>query len=240
MAALRRLAAGYDRLNTTRPVLTKSLTSSLMLGASDIVCQKLVPSPHDAPGGGLDVQRAARMASWGLLVNGPIGHLWYLGLERMVRVQGALAIAAKVAIDQLVWTPPLTALFFTYEGCLQGETLDEAKGCAAEKLWPTLKANWVVRRPRQSSFCDVNHRRSTIPLSRAWQVWPVVHLCTFSVVPLNYRVLWVNCANFVWSGFLSMQAHSGESPGKAMTELTPTPSAKKAHPRRSQSVAPKV
>ena len=159
MAALRRLAAGYDRLNTTRPVLTKSLTSSLMLGASDIVCQKLVPSPHDA-GGGLDVQRAARMASWGLLVNGPIGHLWYLGLERMVRIQGALAIAAKVAIDQLVWTPPLTALFFTYEGCLQGETLDEAKGCAAEKLWPTLKANWVVRRPRQSSFCDVNHRRS--------------------------------------------------------------------------------
>ena len=148
MAALRRLAAGYDRLNTTRPVLTKSLTSSLMLGASDIVCQKLVPSPHDA-GGGLDVQRAARMASWGLLVNGPIGHLWYLGLERMVRIQGALAIAAKVAIDQLVWTPPLTALFFTYEGCLQGETLDEAKGCAAEKLWPTLKANWVVRRPRQ-------------------------------------------------------------------------------------------
>ena len=166
MAALRRLAAGYDRLNTTRPVLTKSLTSSLMLGASDIVCQKLVPSPHDAPGGGLDVQRVARMASWGLLVNGPIGHLWYLGLERMVRLQGALAIAAKVAIDQLVWTPPLTALFFTYEGCLQGETLDEAKGCAAEKLWPTLKANWVVRRPRQSSFCDVNHRRSHLSFAR--------------------------------------------------------------------------
>ena len=80
-----------------------------------------------------------------------------------------------------------------------------------------------------------------IPLLRAWQVWPAVHLCTFSVVPLNYRVLWVNCANFVWSGFLSMQAHSrGEGAGKAMTELTPTPSAKKAHPRRSQSVAPKV
>ena len=69
----------------------------------------------------------------------------------------------------------------------------------------------------------------------------MVHLCTFSVVPLNYRVLWVNCANFVWSGFLSMQAHSGEGAGKAMsTELTPTPAAKKAHPRRSQSVAPKV
>ena len=240
MAALRRLAAGYDRLNTTRPVLTKSLTSSLMLGASDIVCQKLVPSSHDASGG-LDVQRAARMASWGLLVNGPIGHLWYLGLERMVRIQGALAIAAKVAIDQLVWTPPLTALFFTYEGCLQGETLDEAKGCAAEKLWPTLKANWVVRRPRQSRASVMSIIAVPIPVSRAWQVWPVVHLCTFSVVPLNYRVLWVNCANFVWSGFLSMQAHSsGEGPGKAMTELTPTPADKKAHPRRSQSVAPKV
>ena len=240
MAALRRLAAGYDRLNTTRPVLTKSLTSSLMLGASDIVCQKLVPSPHDATGGGLDVQRAARMASWGLLVNGPIGHLWYLGLERMVRVQGALAIAAKVAIDQLVWTPPLTALFFTYEGCLQGETLDEAKGCAAEKLWPTLKANWVVRRPRQSSFCDANHRRSHPSFARLAGVASGAPVHLFGGAP-QLRVLWVNCANFVWSGFLSMQAHSsGEGPGKAMTELTPTPAAKKAHPRRSQSVAPKV
>ena len=60
---------------------------------------ELAPRGQPTDGGGLDVQRAARMASWGLLVNGPIGHLWYLGLERMVRLQGALAIAANLRAD---------------------------------------------------------------------------------------------------------------------------------------------
>ena len=67
------------------------------------------------------------------------------------------------------------------------------------------------------------------------QVWPLVHLCTFSVVPLNYRVLWVNCANFVWSGFLSAQAHSASPPPAEQAPAGP-----KKLARRSQSVAPKV
>ena len=185
MAFVRGLAQWYDRLNTTRPLATKSLTSALMLGGSDLCCQRLQSTVLARGGGGSEepvcLSRAARMASWGLLVNGPLGHLFYVGLDRLVTLPGVLGIATKVAIDQAAWTPPLTMLFFVYEGCLQGEAAADASATAQRKLWPTLCANWTV--------------------------WPLVHLCTFSVVPLNYRVLWVNCANFFWSGFLSLQAH---------------------------------
>ena len=154
-----------------------------------------------------------RMASWGLLVNGPIGHLWYLALESVVRLPGASGIVAKVVVDQAIWTPPLTYAFFMYEGCLQGESPEHASSVATSKLLPTLKANWVV--------------------------WPVVHLATFSGVPLAYRVLWVNCANFLWSGFLSAQAHSG-SGDAADPKGDDAAGKKKVFNRRSQSVCPKV
>ena len=212
MAFLRRLAVLYDGANATRPITTKSLTSCFMLGCSDAVCQRVMPSSDSAEeASAFDVQRTARMASWGLLVNGPLGHVWYLALERLPlhAAPKALAVAAKVAVDQAVWTPPLTFAFFTYEGVLQHETLAQSTGTAAQKLWPTLQANWMV--------------------------WPLVHLCTFSVIPLNYRVLWVNCANFVWSGYLSLQAHS-----EIKTEAKASSPGVTKVMRRSQSVCPKV
>ena len=96
---------------------------------------------------------------------------------------------------------------------MQGESPEHASSVATSKLLPTLKANWVV--------------------------WPVVHLATFSVVPLAYRVLWVNCANFLWSGFLSAQAHSG-SGDAADPKGDDAAGKKKVFNRRSQSVCPKV
>jgi protein Mpv17 len=62
------------------------------------------------------------------------------------------------------------------------ETGDSAKGVQKiqDKLWPTLKVNWVV--------------------------WPVLQSINLSVVPLQYRLLFINFASLGWSVFLSNQA----------------------------------
>jgi len=120
-----------------------------------------------------------------------------------------MGVATKVLIDQAVWTPPLTVIFFTYEGSLQGESVADASQTALQKLWPTLKANWTV--------------------------WPLVHLCTFSLIPLNYRVLWVNCANFLWSGFLSLQAHTPVAEAPTHREVAKPPASKAHTLRRVQT-----
>ena len=105
-AALRRLASAYDRYNTRRPLSTKAATCGVLLGGGDILCQGLESS---AP---FDPQRTGRMVTWGGLFNGPAGHVFYAQLDRFITMAGARGIACKIAVDQLLFTPPLTFAFY--------------------------------------------------------------------------------------------------------------------------------
>ena len=117
------------------------------------------------------------MAAWGTLVNGPSGHAFYAALDRIVQFRGAMAVALKIGIDQLVYTPPLTAGFFAFNSLAAGASMEDAVGVARRETWPTLLYNWGF--------------------------WGVAHVVTFTLIPLEHRVAWVALKNFVWSGFLS-------------------------------------
>ena len=71
------------------------------------------------------------------------------------------------------------------------ETGDAAAGIRKiqDKLWPTLKVNWVV--------------------------WPVLQGINLSVVPLQYRILYINFCSIFWSAYLSNMAASGPAPAPA-------------------------
>lgn len=58
-----------------------------------------------------------------------------------------------------------------------------------DKLWPTLKVNWVV--------------------------WPVLQAVNMSVVPLQYRLLYINVCSLFWSAFLSNMAAGDKTPAVA-------------------------
>lgn len=62
----------------------------------------------------LDAERTVRMGCWGLLVNGSIGHVWYMLLDRIVRAAGVRGVVTKVFLDQAVVTPPLLMAFFAW------------------------------------------------------------------------------------------------------------------------------
>ena len=84
---------------------------------------------------------------------------------------------------QLIWTPPINTLFFLYSNWMVTGNADAAVQDVQEKLWPTLKVNWVV--------------------------WPVLQAVNMSVVPLQYRLLYINVCSIFWSAFLSGQANTG-------------------------------
>ena len=83
-------------------------------------------------------------------------------------------------LAQLTWTPVINTAFFFSTTFM--ETADAGKSAqqVADKLWPTLKVNWVV--------------------------WPVLQAVNMSVVPLQYRLLYVNVCSLFWSAFLSNMA----------------------------------
>jgi hypothetical protein len=37
----------------------------------------------------------------------------------------------------------------------------------------------------------------------AWKFWPLIHCITYSVIPAQHRILWVNMVDLVWNAILS-------------------------------------
>ncbi|KAA0147313.1 hypothetical protein FNF31_07616 [Cafeteria roenbergensis] len=125
------------------------------------------------------------MVAWGATF-GVLAHGWYsVVVERVVTAKGYSGVALKVLGDQLIWTPPLNMLFFTFSGTL--EHGDPAKAFAAgqRKLWELLKVNWGV--------------------------WFPVQTINFTLVPPQYRVLFVNTVALFWSAYLSSMAADASS-----------------------------
>ena len=127
-----------------------------------------------------DWQRTGRMMVWGSVFFAPLGHAWYNFLDRFVRTVGKKAIAQKVVLDMLIFAPPSSFGFFTFNNVLSGQSFDEATNDAWKKLPTTLLANYAV--------------------------WPGIQVITFGYIPLQYRVLFINVMYVGWSMFLSMMA----------------------------------
>lgn len=68
---------------------------------------------------------------------------WLGFLERRVVLANSTAkVAMKIALDQLVWTPPSMVAFYTGMAVLEGNSLQDGTQRARKMLWPTLSVNW--------------------------------------------------------------------------------------------------
>lgn len=86
------------------------------------------------------------MAAFGLALHGPIGHYWYGFLDRSIMTKAptsAAAVATKTAIDQILWAPIFTSMFFASMKVMDGKS-NEIQEEVSNKLWPTMKVNWTV------------------------------------------------------------------------------------------------
>lgn len=194
----------YDTLLQQYPIVTKASTSCVIFGIGDALAQKLEHrqanhrlNPHDKKARknqSLDMKRILRMAMWGMLF-APIGHLWYGKLEHLLPSKTWSTVASKIALDQLMFTPPTTLLFFSsthlFERAQFGDLNSDvhhfhtAFQHAQDKLIPTLRVNYCV--------------------------WPVIHIVTFTSIPLNYRIFFINIMSLGWSSYLSMIANKKSS-----------------------------
>lgn len=165
-----RLWTVYSLKNRTHPLSTKASTSCFLVGTGDIFSQSFEGNHK------LDVMRTSRMASWGFIV-APVGHGWYWLLDELVKIGGVRGLGLKLLLDQGVFTPPLTVVYFMYQHILRGDSFQESFAAVRRQLMPTLKVNWCY--------------------------WSAAHVITFTLIPLEYRVLFVSFKNFLWAGFLS-------------------------------------
>jgi protein Mpv17 len=172
----------YGRQLQQRPLITKSLTAALIMAGGDAAQQCIIEKPAQPLSWRYEPVRTLRSGVFGGVIIGPLMHNWFALLERIVPA-GAAAPWIKVALDQAIIGPIVTASFFSSMGLMEGKSMDEIKLKVEQNFWETYMMN--IR------------------------FWPPVQLINFYFIPLQYRVLWANGAQFCWGMYLSHQANKG-------------------------------
>uniref|UniRef100_A0A6N2KZA6 Uncharacterized protein n=1 Tax=Salix viminalis TaxID=40686 RepID=A0A6N2KZA6_SALVM len=55
-------------------------------------------------------------------------------------------------------------------------------------------------------------------LTAGWKLWPFAHLITYGVIPLEQRLLWVDCVELIWVTILS--TYSNEKSEARISDAT--------------------
>mmetsp|Transcript_6186 Transcript_6186/g.9724 ORF Transcript_6186/g.9724 Transcript_6186/m.9724 type:complete len:178 (+) Transcript_6186:156-689(+) len=129
-----------------------------------------------------DYRRTGRMCVYGGLWLSPFLHGWYGMLDKVFVGSSVGVLAGKLLVDQTIAATANMCMFFTITSVLQGDSLREVKERLDEKLWPTMKTLWCI--------------------------WPAVQVVNFTLVPLEKRVLVVNCVGVAWSIYLSYMGNN--------------------------------
>ena len=184
--------SSYNEALEANPLFVKSVTASVILGAADFTGQLLEKATkgeeaRDDSNEGVDIARVARFAIFGLVLQAPWNHFYYLFLD------GALpptedpfttTTGIKVVIDQFVQAPIFTVLIFAFLGALEGKSLDAIKKQLDEDYVDTMFANW--------------------------KLWVPATAVNIAFCPPVLRVLFLNCVFFFWSIFLSLKLNKDE------------------------------
>lgn len=196
MLQLPRFQRRYLNSLQTSPIATKSITCLAAFLIGDVSAQVASSRARrlEERLATIDAGRTLRMALFGLVWSGPAGHHFYKWLDKVLMPGNPTALAAvvgKVAVDQLIYSPVSTALFFTWLN-LTSATPENIPVDLSEKLAPSVKTSWAF--------------------------WVPTMAVNMSLIPVPMRILWINMMAIVWMNIFSTMA-SAPTPVELPTEV---------------------
>lgn len=181
----------YQNCLSVHPLKTQVISSGFLWGVGDIAAQYITHSTShqhlqllDAERGfTINWKRTAITSIFGLGFVGPVGHLWYEGLDKLIRLRLRLEpktarfVATKVAADGIIFGPFDLFVFFSYMGFASGKKIAEVKEDVKRDFLPALVLEGGA--------------------------WPILQVANFRYVPVRYQLLYVNMFCLLDSAFLS-------------------------------------
>jgi hypothetical protein len=133
----------YNAALVTDPLLVKSVTAGVILGAADFAGQAFENSALEDKKD-VDFGRAVRFAFFGLVLQAPWNHFYYMLLDGQIPPTDdpfSATNIVKVCIDQFVQAPIFTILIFAFLGVLEGKALSSIKQQLDNDYKDTMIAN---------------------------------------------------------------------------------------------------
>ncbi|KAG6414574.1 hypothetical protein SASPL_121946 [Salvia splendens] len=195
-----RLWKWYQNCLAIHPVKTQVISSGFIWGLGDIAAQAVthsnaMPQKHEEHKElKINWRRVATTTMFGLGFVGPVGHYWYEGLDRIIRVRLKLQpnsfrfVASKVAADGIIFGPLDLLVFFTYMGFSSGKSTAQVKEDVKRDFLPALVLEGAI--------------------------WPAVQVVNFRFVPVRNQLLYVNLFCLLDSCFLSWIEQQEDAPWK--------------------------
>lgn len=176
---------------------TNCATAGFLFGSGDLAAQYLArkmslagTSKHDD----FDYKRALRLATYGVLVNGPLSCLWYgrfLDTAKFLALIGSRRAAwqitaSKVVADEIMFAPVCATTFYLSVTAMEGRSAGECVEQLRAEFVPTMLTD----------FC----------------FWPWIQAINFALIPPQFRILYISCGSLAWNSVLSfLQHHSSHN-----------------------------
>lgn len=160
----------YSSSQNRRPYITQLCLTPLIYCIGDLSAQTI-------SGDGFDYRRSLRSLVVGLVIAIP-SREWFLFLGQHFNYRSsALSLGAKVATNQLLYTPLFNVYFFAFHGILAGEGVAGA----------------------------VERVKNTVPTSvpRSFLYWPFVTALNFTYVKPQSRAVATSVFAVFWQSYLS-------------------------------------
>ncbi|KAK8595599.1 hypothetical protein V6N13_000306 [Hibiscus sabdariffa] len=197
-----RLWKWYQSCLSLHPVKTQVISSGFLWGVGDIAAQYITHSTakqrlqykDEDQEFKVNWKRVAVTSTFGFGFVGPLGHFWYEGLDKFIKMRlqfrpkSARFVAAKVAMDGLIFGPFDLFVFFTYMGFCAGKNAAQVKEDVKRDFLPALILEGGI--------------------------WPIVQVANFRYVPVRYQLLYVNIFCLLDSAFLSWLEQQKDAPWK--------------------------
>ncbi|KAG9159560.1 hypothetical protein Leryth_013548 [Lithospermum erythrorhizon] len=165
--------SAYEEALKTNPVLAKMVISGIVYSVGDWIAQCCEGKPLFE----FDRLRMLRSGLVGFTLHGSLSHYYYHFCEALFPFQDWWVVPAKVLFDQTVWAAIWNSIYFILLGVLRFES--------PITIFTELKSTF------------------TPMLTAGWKLWPFAHLVTYGLIPVEQRLLWVDCVELIWVTILS-------------------------------------
>lgn len=178
----------YEEALKENPVFAKMVISGIVYSLGDWIAQCYEGKPLFE----FDRTRLFRSGLVGFALHGSLSHYYYQICEALIPSKDWWVVPAKIAFDQTAWSAVWNSIYFVVLGLLRFES--------PENILNELKTTFLPL------------------LTAGWKLWPFAHLITYGVIPVEQRLLWVDCVELIWVTILS--TYSNEKSETRISDTT--------------------